>query len=69
MSHLDVLMQTSETVYSHLTKKKKELKRFLGHINANNSYNFRIRTNIALFIELNLKELVKYFVLVYSICY
>ncbi len=55
MFHLDVLMQYFKDVYSHLTNKKKELKRFLQHINANISYNFMIRINVALFIELNLK--------------
>jgi hypothetical protein len=42
MSHLDVLMQFLKTVYSHLKNKKKEQKRFLEHLNANNSYEFWI---------------------------
>ncbi len=42
MSHLDVLMQSLKTVYSHLTNKKKKLKRFLEYINAKNSYEFLI---------------------------
>jgi hypothetical protein len=47
-------MQYFKTVYSHLTKKNKEPKRFLVYITANNSYNSRIkRISIALFTELN----------------
>ncbi len=42
MSHLDALMQSLKTVYSHLTNKKKELKRFLDNINAKNSYKPKI---------------------------
>jgi hypothetical protein len=42
VSHLDVLIQFLETVYSHLTNKKKELKMFLEYINAKNSVIFRI---------------------------
>jgi hypothetical protein len=42
VSHLDVLMQSLKTVYSHLTNKKKKLKRFLEYINAKNSYEFLI---------------------------
>ncbi len=42
MSHLDVLIRSLKTVYSHLTNKKKEQKRFLEYINANNSYEFGI---------------------------
>ncbi len=42
MSHLDVLMQSLKSVYSHLTNKKKKLKRFLEYINAKNSYEFLI---------------------------
>jgi hypothetical protein len=60
VSHLDVLMQSSKTVYSHLKNKKKELKRFLQFINASNSYKFKIRINVALFIEINLNEFIKY---------
>jgi hypothetical protein len=41
VSHLDVLIQSLKTVYSHLTNKKKELNRFLEYINANNLYKFR----------------------------
>ncbi len=42
MYHLVVLTQSLKIVYSHLTNKKKELKRFLEYINANNSNKFRI---------------------------
>jgi hypothetical protein len=35
-------MQSLKTVYSHLTNKKKELKRFLDNINAKNSYKPKI---------------------------
>ncbi len=42
MSHLDALMQSLKTVYSYLTNKKKELKRFLDNINAKNSYKPKI---------------------------
>jgi hypothetical protein len=42
VSHLDVLMRSLETVYSHLKNKKGDLKMFLEYINANNSYEFRI---------------------------
>jgi hypothetical protein len=69
VSHLDVLMQYFETVYSHLTNKKKEPKRFLEYINANNSVIFRIRINVALFIELNVNEFIKYLLFVSSFCF
>ncbi len=125
MSHLDVLMHSSKTVYSHLTNKKKELKRFLEYINVKSSYNFRVlvknkrinrsissrlatcrhntkilgtliwirlaarkhnkkilgpliwinkkmikRINLAKFIESNLMDLIKFFLLVYyCICF
>jgi hypothetical protein len=63
-------MQSLKTAYSPLKKKKKELKRFLEYTNAKNSNKFKIkRINVALFIELILKELIRYFLLVYSICY
>jgi hypothetical protein len=35
-------MQSLKTVYSHLKNKKKELKKFLEYINANNSYKLKI---------------------------
>jgi hypothetical protein len=35
-------MQSLKIVYSHLTNKKKEQKRFLEYLNANNSYEFRV---------------------------
>ncbi len=67
---MDALIQSLKTVYSHLTNKKKELKKFLKYINANNSYNFRIkRITTALFIELDLKEFIKknFFVIILSL--
>ncbi len=62
MSHLDVLMQSSKTVYSHLKNKKKELKRFLESTNANNSHKVKIKKiNFVSFIELIINEFIKYF--------
>ncbi len=42
VSRLDVLIQPFKTAYFHLTNKKKELKKFLEYINANNLYKLRI---------------------------
>jgi hypothetical protein len=45
MSNLDVLRQYLKTVYFHLKNKKKEQKKFLEFIDANNSYEFQILLN------------------------
>jgi hypothetical protein len=42
VSNLDVLIRSLKTVHSHPKNKKKEQKKFLEHINANNSYEFQI---------------------------
>jgi hypothetical protein len=57
VSHLDVIWQSSKTVYSHLKNKKKELKSILEYIIANNLYKIKIRIKVASFIEVNLTSL------------